>query len=345
MGTLDNKVKRIIDNYIMCKRNEITDELEQYVYLSNIDRFHFNDEEFDCVMKSLDEKKIIVVGDIHTLYSDYDNYRYHPSRKNTNKHIKYIKLSNEEQLELLKKYRKDNDQEAITKLVGAYDAFISIESSRRANRYNIEYDDLKNDAYIALLEAFNRYDFRDNTLLAFVSKIVKFKLSKYVKDYYGMYHYSYYSKFLNARNNVKSDYYYGEDYNEYEHIDEIINDFYEQEENSSYKDLRMLNMVYALPLDEVEDSAYTDFPFEEIFNSMINETLKQEISQIMDDELTPNQYFDILNYYGLEGKEAISQYEIAQLRKCSFQNVNQSIKGAQKKLTKRFNKEMKKYYE
>lgn len=343
MGTLDNKVKRIIDNYIMCKRNEITDELERYVYLSDIDRFHLNDEEFDYVMKSLDEKNIIVVGDIHTLYSDYDNYRYHHSRKSTNRNIQYEKLSDKRQKELLKKYKEDKDKTALEILIKAYVPLISIISSRMAKKYDIELDDIKQDAYVILLNAFQKFDFRDNTLVVFVSKYIKVSLLNYVRKYYGLYHYAD-SRFFNARNSVKYKYYYGEDYNEYEHNNEIIDIFLNKDKNN-YKDLRMANIIYALPLDEVEDSAYTDFPFEEIVNPMIDEELKQEISQIMDDELTPNQYFDIVNYYGLEGKEAIPQQEIAKLRKCSFQNVNQSIKGAQKKLTKRFNKEMKKYYE
>ncbi len=345
MELLDTKIKRLIDNSIVCKRDEITDELERKIHLSALEKIVSDSEEFDYAMKYLNDNNISVVGNRKSLGYEYENYRYHSSREHSNMRVEFLKLSNDEQLELLRKYQDNKDKDAITKLVSAYENFLSLEVSKYSRKYDVEQEDLRQDAYIVLMNAFNKFDFRDNTLFVFVDRYVRTGILKSIRDYYGINHYANYNRFLNARNKVKMSYYYSEDYNEYEHIDEIISTFMDNEEKTKYQDLRMINMIYGLSLDEVEDSAYTDFPFEEIVNPMIDEKLKQEISQIMDDELTPNQYFDIVNYYGLEGKEAIPQQEIAKLRKCSFQNVNQSIKGAHKKLLKRFEKEMKKYYE
>lgn len=342
MESLDTKIKRLIDNSIVCKRDEITDELERKIHLSALEKIVSDSDEFDYAMKYLNDNNISVVGNRKSLGYEYENYRYHSSREYSNMRVEFLKLSNDEQLELLRKYQDNKDKDAITKLVSAYENFLSLEVSKYSRKYDVEQEDLRQDAYIVLMNAFNKFDFRDNTLFVFVDRYVRTGILTSIRDYYGINHYADCNKFLNARNKVKMNYYYGEDYNEYEHIDEIISTFMDNEEKRKYQDLRMINMIYGLSLDEVEDDIIASddgLLYTEVLEKVFQEEVKEIISNELEELLTPNQYFNITNYYGFGEKEK-NLKEIAKIKNCSIQSVNSSIKGANDKLRKNIDKEL-----
>ena len=183
---LDEKIDRIIDNYIECKRDEITDEQIRTIRLINIKKTNFSDEELNYIMNYLNEKEIIVTGEYSVLYSDYENYKHNSLPVSKNDGLVMINLTNEEQVELLKNYKETHDKEVLTKLVFSYTNLVNIISQKYAYKYFLEFEELKNVGYEGLLYALNKFDFRDVKIITYATTYIKGYILGFVKEIYGI---------------------------------------------------------------------------------------------------------------------------------------------------------------
>ncbi len=329
---LDKRIQRLIDSYVESRRDEITDEQIRKIHLCDINRYKFNDEEFDYAMNYLNNEGILVTGDSEVIYSNYDNYRYQPYRASKNREIPYKKLPNSEQLELLKQYRETNDKDTLTKLISSYIPLINLKALKYSSLYNMEYDDLKSTCYEALLNAFQKFDFRENTLISYVEKYVQGKVLRYVRDNYGLAHYSFFEEFARARNEIRYEHYGEDGYNEYDHIDEVSKHLIENGTcKDSFKDNRMVNLIYAKSLDEVEDSleASDDVSlYKEVLEPIFQKKMKKYISSMIEGTLAEKKASMVLDYYGIDREKGSTLKEIADKTEVSFQYVHKVINSS-----------------
>lgn len=333
---LNDIIKDLIDNYIKCERDEIDDTQIRKVKLSSIENFNLDEDEVSYIIKGLGEEDIIVIGSSEVIYSDYNNYKY--SRKGYSKYnyLKSTKLTNSEQIELLKEYRKTNDKKILEKLVSSYSLLIKSRALKYSKLYGVELGDLENTGYEALLNAFSKYDFSKNALISYVEKSIKGSILKSIQSSYGINHYSDYHIFLNARNEVKNEHYGETGYNEYEHIDEIAELFLENStRHDKFKDIRMTNMVYSLPLDEVADSIDVSDDvslYENALEPLFQKQMQDSISLILEKSLTEKQRYAVINYYGLNNKDKLTMKEIADAKGCKTQAICNALNSSYERL-------------
>lgn len=329
---LDDKIKKMIDSYIECNRDEITDIQTRKIFLSNIERYDFSSEELDYVMNYLAKEEIIVIGSVKGIYSDYENYKYQISGYNKGKNLKSKRLSNDEQIKLLNKYRKTNDKDILTELVIEYMPLVKLKALKYSKVYNMELDDLISSGYEGLLVAFNKFAFNTNSLISYVEKYVQGYIQSQFRFGYGLEHDPNYSYVSSARNEVKYSHYGENGYDEYKYIDDICTSFLEKSKyKDELKDIRMINMIYAVSLDEVEDSiaASDDISlYRETIEPLFQKQMSNYVSAMADGVLNDNQYFAVKYYHGIDEEKSYTLKELANWKECSYQAIHKDLNSA-----------------
>lgn len=336
-----SKLDRIIEQNMRIYCDDKGLILKKNIFLCRLESLDFFEDNVYEIFDYLRKKEINVVGNSRTYNSVFYNYEY-VSRDS--KEILGTRITKEKQYKLLNDYKLNNNIDARNELVMSFGKLVDLIASSYSKYLNIEKQELIDCGFIGVISAIDNYEYKRNELSTYIHAYAHGNILMHIYYYYygyvSVYKGGYFKKVLDE---LKKEYYYEKDFNEYEHIDEIIDSFVKIGSNEE-KDRRMLNLYYASSLSDTDDilSVDTETVAEKAIENVSKQELHDEVVKSFDC-LTEKQKEVIELYYGFDGMNR-SMKEVANYLGITTQSVSQSIDAGLRRLKNKQYKKLKRAY-
>ena len=336
---LDEKIEdSLISNCVIYKKANLDGEIPEVkiIRLCDVERFNFSFDETYYVMDYLKSKNIYVYGYSQAKYSIFDNYVNLGQPKT---HKDYPKLNKNTQIKLLREFRENGNLESRDALIFSYQKLIERISKAFSYTTGIEITEIESYAYEALIESLNEYDFNTSRLCTYINDSIIYGILNGIRGEYPVGSNDKVKKLNDIRVELKKLYADEDIYNEYDHLDEIIEKFLDK--NSSYKvryrDMQTIRLIYSDSLnDHIDDSKAVDDNtlYNEVLESVYQEGLRSAVLKALDkiSLRSPKSACVLTKRFCLDGNNPMTLKEVAKEMNITFQRVNLLEKRALVKL-------------
>lgn len=336
-----SKLDRIIEVYTKINYDDEGSILKKKIFLCRLELLDFFEDNVYEIFDYLKQKEIYVVGNSRTYNSVFDNYEY-VSRDS--KEIFGTTITKEKQYELLNDYKLNNNIDSRNELVMSFGKLVDLIASSYSKYLNIEKQELIDCGFIGVISAIDKYEYKGNELLTYIHAYVNGNILRHIYYYYG-----YVSVFKNGffkkvLDDLKKEYDYEKRFNEYDHVDEIIENFIEIGKDAE-KDRRMLYLYYASSLSDTDEVLLADSETvaEKVIENISKQELRDEVVKSFDC-LTTRQKDAIEMYFGFDGIQR-NMTEVANYLGVTTQSVSQIIDAGLRRLkNKQYQKLKRAYY-
>lgn len=337
---LNSKIdNRLVKYHLKYKTYIINGERKKIksIQLNELESLGLSEEEIPYVMNYLKKQDIYVSGIFQATYSIFDNYIICPYKFKESS-VQQIDLNEATQMKLFEAYKNTGNKEIRNTLFFSYVKLAKNLAEGYATLTGIEASELESYAYEGIITALDSYNDNDNgcKLITYINNSIKFKILFAIHQEYRICESSKIRDLNNARESLRNEYAWDDSYDEYEHIDEIIEKFVD--DNSSYmvknRDIQTVNLLYSDSLDSYEnDIAASDNNtlYNETIEKVYQKELKQDILKAIK-QMPPIDAYIIVKNFGLDGNEQMLLKQIAKELNISPQSVGQHEKKALKYL-------------
>ena len=329
---LNEFLDSMIDKNLIC-RNRLSrsdnEKFDRSIMLYDIEMCNFDDEELNYVMNYLNDRNICVLGSSPALYTGFPNYRY---VLKSSVPRKSLELSQEEQFELIKKYRKTHDITYRNKVVESFIRMVNSIAVKYIDITGIDQDELASYGYEGLMVAIDNLDLSKKFSSAYIFRIINgYILNGITKEQGFKCSNNFHLDYVKARKKVLKEH-EEENVSEYDLLEEILKETFKDRKDSEFSRKKSRNMFYAAYASSLEDVEIIDEnnKIDEIIEEVFQEELK-DITVDFFEILTPRQKEILMMRFGFND-DYMSLPKIAKELGISNNGVNLTVKRSIKKL-------------
>lgn len=331
---LNSTIDKLIDKHIVYQKNNTfyTEEgIKMSINLTDLENYKFEDEEIQYVMDYLKKRDIYVLGSSPAVYRCFDNYRYVRKPKTS---FSSIKLPEDKQIELIRKFKETSDIKYRNTLVESYIDTVKQYTIKYASATGIDKDELSSYGYEGLILAINKLDLSKNVCKTYILNMIHKHILIGVSLEQGFKNDDLHIKYVKSKKQVMLRH-KGDNLSEYDLLDEIVDEIFKDEAGYDKCVITAKNRIYANYATSLDSQEIIDEDIEnQIIENILTKKRNAEINRLLTEKLTNRQMSILTQRFGLNNKKPLLLTDLAEKENITPSCVDITIKRTINKIKK-----------